>query len=101
MKPGHFKQVFFPAFFSIQNPAMNKIINIKINSSSQWDCLSSDGTTSCALTPVPGVEALVIGNVVMIFVVVDKVGKDDIAVVTFTHSLSFLSVPSLIIIIPG
>lgn len=49
--PKHLERVFFvTSFISIQNPAMNKMINIKISSSSQWDWLS--GTfVSCAVTP--------------------------------------------------
>ncbi len=50
--PGHFKKVFFAQFFiSIQNPAMNKIINIKINISSQWNWLSTDVSMNGAVTP--------------------------------------------------
>ncbi len=51
--PCHFKRLFFaPFFISIQNPAMKKMITIKINnSSSQWDCLSSDVCINGAVTP--------------------------------------------------
>lgn len=50
--PGHFKKVFFATFFiSIQDPAMNNIINIKINSSSQWYWLSSEVSMRGAVTP--------------------------------------------------
>lgn len=80
---------------------MNKIINIKINISSQWNWLSTDVSMNGAVTPVQGMEVLVIGNVVMIFVVVDKVNKDGLTVVTFTHSLSCVAVPSLSVIIPN
>lgn len=77
------------------------MINVKINnSSSQWDCLSSDVCINGAVTPVLGMEVLVTGNVVMICVVVDKVDT-DVVPVTCTQSLSCVAVPSLSIIIPN
>lgn len=49
----------------------------------------------CLSVPVPEMEVLVIGNVVMVLVVVDKVDKDDITVVIVTHSVSCVAVPFL------